>query len=68
MDRDQWNALCAARVDQWLPACGGSETPFLKNGNRYLYVFNPSSCTHAYLDCGTDLVLDDAAARALGLY
>lgn len=54
----------------WLPACGGTETPFFsRSGRRLLYCFQPSGGRHAYLDMGTDLILtDDEARLALGTY
>lgn len=54
--------------DHWIPACGGTETPFLtRTGKRLLYVYQPSTGRHAYLDCDTDIVLSDQEAfEALG--
>lgn len=50
--------------DNWLPANGGTETPFLtRTGRRLLYVWQPSTGKHAYLDCQTDLILSDKEAR-----
>lgn len=56
-----------ARAEQgmWLPACAGSEVPFFtRSGRRLLYVYQPSTGKHAYLDCQTDLILDQAEADA----
>lgn len=54
-----------ARQGNWLPAGGGTETPFLtRSGRRLLYVWRPSTGDHAYLDCDTDLILSDAEAQA----
>jgi hypothetical protein len=48
----------------WYPACGGTETPFIsRSGHRLLYVWQPITCTHAYLNCDTDIVLTDDEAR-----
>lgn len=57
-----------AAQDAWIPACGGTEVPFTtRTGARLLYCWQPSTGRHAYLDCGTDLILsDEEAARALG--
>lgn len=53
----------------WVPANGGTETPFVtRTRRRLLYVWQPSTGNHAYLDCDNDLILDDEQARtALGL-
>jgi len=54
-----------SREDVWVPANGGSETPFLsRSGRRLLYCWNPGKGKHAYLDLGTDTILsDEEAAR-----
>lgn len=49
----------AEKADRWVAACGGLETPFLHNGAEWLYVFNPSTGEHGYLNLGTDLVTED---------
>ena len=56
--------------NNWHPACGGTETPFMSRGGlRLLYVWQPSSGDHAYLNCDTDILLTDEEARAtLGTY
>lgn len=53
----------------WVPACGGTETPFVsRSGMRLLYCWQPSSGRHAYINCDSDIVLTDAEAmRALGV-
>ena len=54
---------CAAQ-GSWVPANGGTETPFTtRTGRRLLYCWQPSTGRHAYLDCATDLVLTDEEAR-----
>ena len=52
----------------WYPACNGTETPFTsRSGKRLLYVFQPTTGKHAYLDLGTDLILSpEEATAALG--
>lgn len=59
------------KMDQgnWYPASGGTETPFLtRSGRKLLYCWQPSTGNHAYLDVGTDLILDEEEARlALGM-
>lgn len=53
----------------WLPANAGTESPFLtRSGRTLLYCWQPTTGKHAYLDCGTDLILSDKEAEeALGL-
>ena len=49
----------------WHPACGGTEVPFrTRSGKMLLYCYQPSTGKHAYLDCGTDLILSDMEAEA----
>lgn len=49
----------------WVPACGGTETPFYtRTGYRLLYCWQPSSGRHTYINCDTDIVLSDEEARA----
>jgi hypothetical protein len=54
----------------WFPANRGTETVFVtRTGKRLLYVWQPSTGNHAYLDCDTDLILSDEEARfALAIY
>jgi len=57
-----------AKAEQgaWIPACGGTEVPFTtRTGARLLYCYQPTTGRHAYLDCGTDLILTDQEARNL---
>jgi hypothetical protein len=58
----------AAKNGAWTPAAGGTETPFLtRSGRTLLYCYQATTGRHAYLDCGTDLILsDEEAALALG--
>lgn len=59
-----------ANNGDWFPACGGTEVPFeTRNRRRLLYVWQPSTGKHAYLDMGSDFILSDEEARlALGTY
>jgi hypothetical protein len=59
----------AAQQGNWTPASGGTETPFVtRSGRTLLYCYQASTGRHAYLDCGTDLILSDSdAALALGI-
>lgn len=44
----------------WFPANGGTEVPFTtRSGHRLLYVWQPRSGRHAYLNLGTDLIIPD---------
>jgi hypothetical protein len=48
----------------WLPACGGTERPFTsRSGRRLLYCWQPSTGKHAYLDCGSDIILTQEEAE-----
>ena len=47
-------------ADAWVPACGGYEEPFMHNGTRWLYVYNPARDEHGYLNMGTDIVQENA--------
>jgi hypothetical protein len=68
MTRAEFDAACTARRDAWIPACGGSETPFTtKTGARVLYCFNPATGKHAYIDLGADIEIPAAELAAYGL-
>lgn len=56
-------------VDQWIPACGGTETPFTsRTGRRLLYMWNQTTGEHAYYDVYRDLFLSqEEAAVALAM-
>lgn len=56
--------------DSWLPACGGTEAPFVsRSGKRLQYVWQPSTGKHAYLDLDSDIILSNEEAEvALALY
>ena len=50
----------------WVPACGGTETPFTtRTGARLLYCWQPSTGKHAYYNCDTDIILDNEEAWML---
>lgn len=57
-----------AAEGKWVPACGGTEVPFItRNRYKLLYCWQPSTGRHAYLNCETDIILtDDEARLALG--
>lgn len=49
----------------WVPASNGTEVPFkTRTGVTLLYCWQPSTGRHAYLDCGTDIILTDDEASA----
>jgi hypothetical protein len=53
----------------WIPACGGTETPFkTRNGFILLYCWQPATGKHAYLNVETDIILSNEQAElAMGL-
>jgi hypothetical protein len=58
---EEYAAALAERADRWVPACGGHEEAFLHNGTRYLYVWNPATEEHAYLNLDTDMPVEGRA-------
>ena len=53
------------KLDNWVPACGGTELPFKsRSGKRLQYVWQPSTGQHAYLDLDSDIILSDEEAEA----
>jgi len=72
MEMEETREYYMARIsnaDRWVPACGGTETPFrTRTGRRLLYCWNPAIGDHAYLDVDTDLILSSFEAHeALGI-
>ena len=58
----------ANNLDAWVPASGGTETPFnTRTGDRMLYCYNPNTGKHAYLDLGSDMIVADNDLHAYGL-
>lgn len=55
---------------EWIPACGGTETPFTtRTGRRLLYMWNPTTGEHAYYDVINDVFLSaDEATAALAMH
>jgi hypothetical protein len=50
--------------DNWVPASGGTETPFVaRSGSRLLYCWQPSTGRHAYLNLENDMILSDDEAK-----
>lgn len=57
--------LAKSENGPWVPACGGTERPFTsRSGRRLLYCWQPSTGKHAYLDCGTDIILTQEELEA----
>lgn len=54
---------------EWVPACGGTETPFTtRTGRRLLYMWNTTTGEHAYYDITNDVFLsNDEASAALAM-
>jgi len=49
----------------WVPACNGTEKPFVsRSGHRLLYCWQQSTGRHAYINLDTDILLSDDEARA----
>lgn len=40
--------------DPVVPACGGTEQPFVVNGRRWLYVYHSADHKHGYYDLDND--------------
>jgi len=47
-------------ADRWVPGANGTEVPGLRNGRWVLYVFNPHTRRHGWLDLSTDVVEPDS--------
>ena len=59
LEESEYDRAVRNKSDTWVPACGGKEEPFVKNGRTLLYCFNPYEQRHAYLDVGIDCILSD---------
>ena len=55
---------------EWVPACGGTETPFTtRTGRRLLHKWNPTTGEHPYYDDANDVFLSaDEATAALAMH
>jgi hypothetical protein len=62
---EQNEAIQYARSNgDWFPANGGTEISFLSvSGIRMLYCWQPSTGSHAYLNCNTDMFMTDEEAN-----
>ena len=49
--------------DNWVPGCGGTEVPFTYSGVRYLYVWQPSTGKHGWLNMDTDIVQEESPCQ-----
>lgn len=49
------------RPGNWVPACGGTEEPFLADDGRtrLLYCWHTGTGQHAYMNLETDMVIPD---------
>lgn len=46
------------KLDRWVAACGGTERPSKdRMGRETIYVFNPHTGYHAYLNVETDMIM-----------
>ena len=60
----EFTMAVVGNTDAWVPACGGTETPFIaRSGARLLYCFNPRLRKHAYICLDNDMILEDADAQ-----
>lgn len=55
----EYNRAVGLGLDMWVVGGCGSETPFTHDGRWTLYVWNPATSTHGYLDLATDIVTED---------
>lgn len=68
MTNQEFNQACIDGLDNWIPAAGGTEVPFYtRTHHKVLYCYNPAERRHAYLDLGSDLVIDDDSLWSFGL-
>ena len=62
---EEYDSACSNNRNVYVPACGGTEEPFLtRTGRELLYCYNPGLGCHAYVDCVTDFVLSQEDAQA----
>ena len=51
------------KKDNWVPANGGTETPFVtRTGIKLQYMWNTANGDHAYYSFASDMFLTDAEA------
>jgi len=57
---EEYKRAVGEKRDAWVVACGGLELPVVNfDGVRTLYVFNPASGEHGFLNMETDIVYRD---------
>lgn len=54
--RREYDRAVGANADLWVVGGRGSEVPFLSDRRWFLYVWNPRTSEHGYLDLSTDVV------------
>jgi len=53
----EYSRAVATKANRWVPGCGGREVEYLnKSGVRVLYVFNPATQQHGWLNLDSDIV------------
>lgn len=55
----EFNTAISMKLDNWVPACGGTEEIMVVRKKRILYCFNPKQNRHAYLDVDSDRIMTD---------
>lgn len=48
-----------------IPACGGTEQPFMCRGYRLLYCWDTGTGKHHYVNLDTDLILSNEEVEAI---
>jgi hypothetical protein len=62
---EEYDRACSKNEDVYVPACGGTEKPFItRTGRKLQYCYNPCLNDHAYVDCMSDLILSQEDAEA----
>lgn len=55
----------AEKANRWVPGCGGREVEYKnRNGVRVLYVFNPATQQHGWLNLDSDIVFSTSELSA----
>ena len=63
--RVNYHLAVALHVDNWLPACNGTETPYYtRSGRRVLYCWNPATGEHGYIDMNSDILMTQSEFEA----
>lgn len=65
MTTTEYEIAVAGNQDKWVPANGGTETPFTsRSGIRMLYCYNPKTGQHRYLNVDTDVIMTNDEVQA----